>query len=103
IASWVTRPIERLVLTARRVENGEDVSFVAERSDEIGDLGSALERMRRRLHDAQVEAEANANQSPVVNRFTELTGFLAQDSQVAEAVLVAMDELVAPDRGLIHI
>jgi diguanylate cyclase (GGDEF)-like protein len=103
VARWVNRPIERLVTTARRVEAGDDVSFPSDRSDEIGDLGAALEGMRRRLHDAQVRAEANASQSTVVNRFTELTGFLSQDGQVAEAVLVAMDELVAPDRGVVHI
>ena len=87
LARWVSDPIERLVATARRVEAGADVPFVAERRDEVGDLGAALERMRLRMRHAQVAAESRDMQSTVLKPITELTGFLKTDAEVAEAVL----------------
>ena len=103
LARWVGDPIERLVATARRVEAGADVPFVAERHDEVGDLGAALERMRLRMRQAQVAAESRDMQSTVLNRFTELAGFLKTDAEVAEAVLSALEELVQPADGIVHI
>ena len=100
---WVVVPLGRLVATARLVESGADVSFVSERNDEIGALGSALEGMRRRLHAEQERSRISALHSDVVNRFTELSAFLQTDAQVAEALLQAFDELVQPDGGVVHI
>jgi len=103
LSRWVGDPIERLVATAHRVEAGADVPFVAERRDEVGDLGAALERMRLRMRQAQIAAESRDVQSTVLNRFTELIGFLKTDGEVAEAVLSALQELVQPADGIVHI
>ena len=100
---WVVLPLGRLVSTAKLVESGADVSFVPERQDEIGALGSALEGMRRQLHAEQERSRVSALHSDVVNRFTELSAFLQTDAQVAEALLQAFEELVQPDGGVVHI
>ena len=100
---WIVLPLSRLVATARLVESGADVPFSVERADEIGDLGSALERMRRRLLSEQEQSRVSAAHSDVVNRFTELSAFLQTDAKVAGAVLDALAELIGPDRGVVHI
>jgi diguanylate cyclase (GGDEF)-like protein len=96
LSRWIARPLGGLLATARRVEAGEDVPFAAGGDDEIGRLGRALERMRGGLYGQAVEAS-------VVNRFTELTAFVEADGDVARATLDALEELVAPDDGAIHI
>ena len=103
VTRGVVLPLGRLVATARRVESGEDVPFVAERRDEIGELGAALERMRRRLHDEQEQSRLSAVHSDIVNRFTELSAFLPTDALVAASILDALGELIQPDRGFVHI
>ena len=103
VSRWISAPLERLVTTARTVEAGGDVPFVAQRRDEIGDLGAALERMRLRMRREQRESASTSHQSSVVNRFTELAAFLQADAAVASAILEAMEQLVTPDRGVVHI
>jgi signal transduction histidine kinase len=49
-ATVMTRPLVRLTRTARTIAGGDlDASFAVTRSDEIGQLAEALERMRRAL------------------------------------------------------
>ena len=96
LSHWVARPLARQLAAARRVEAGEDVPFPSESDDEIGRLGSALERMRVRLY-------GQAGEASVVNRFTELIAFVEADGDVARATLDALEELVHPDDGTIHI
>lgn len=49
-AAVMTRPLVRLTRTARAIAGGDlDASFEVSRSDEIGQLSEALERMRRAL------------------------------------------------------
>jgi diguanylate cyclase (GGDEF)-like protein len=96
LSRWIARPLGDLLATAHRVDAGEDVPFVAGRNDEIGRLGRALERMRGGLYGQAAEAS-------VVNRFTELTAFVEADGDVARATLDALEELVKPDDGAIHI
>jgi diguanylate cyclase (GGDEF)-like protein len=93
---WILQPLSRLLETARRVDAGEDVAFRAERDDEIGRLGGALERMRSGLF-------GQASEASVVNRFTELTAFVEADGDVARATLDALAELVHPRDATIHI
>ena len=59
---WVTRPLGRLLATAREVETGANVAFVTERNDEIGRLGHALERMRSAL---QQDVDRSEHSQPV--------------------------------------
>jgi diguanylate cyclase (GGDEF)-like protein len=103
VTRWVSRPLAQLVKTARRVEDGEDVAFPAMRRDEIGDLAAALERMRRGMRSGQQTARAAAEEASVLNRFTELTAFSETDSDLADAVLTAIDELVHLDDASVHV
>ena len=96
LARWVLRPLGELLATAHKVEAGEDVMFRADRQDEVGRLGQALEHMRVGLF-------GQANEASVINRFTELTAFVEADGDVARATLDALGELAAPDQGMIHI
>lgn len=100
---WISRPLRTLVATARRVEQGEDAPFVAGRRDEIGDLGAALERMRRRIVAGQQTAETAVQHSNILNFFTELTAFTETDVEVSEALLTAISELVRPESAVVHV
>jgi diguanylate cyclase (GGDEF)-like protein len=100
---WISRPLRTLVATARAVENGEDVAFVADRRDEIGDLGAALERMRRRIVAGQQTAETEVEHSNILNNFTELTAFTETDVEVSQALLTAINELIHPDAAVVHV
>jgi diguanylate cyclase (GGDEF)-like protein len=100
---WISRPLRILVATARRVEQGEDAPFVAGRRDEIGDLGAALERMRRRIVAGQQTAEAAVQHSNILNFFTELTAFTETDVEVSQALLTAIAELVHPESAVVHV
>jgi diguanylate cyclase (GGDEF)-like protein len=93
---WVTHPLDMLLTTATQVESGADVTFVTERDDEIGRLGGALERMRSAL-------QQDADRSGVLNRFTEVTTFAANDQAVAAASLEALRMLVQPDAAVSHV
>lgn len=93
---WVTHPLDRLLTTATEVEAGADVTFVTERDDEIGRLGGALERMRFAL-------QKDADRSGVLNSFTEVTTFAANDEAVAAASLEALRMLVEPDAAVSHV
>lgn len=93
---WVTRPLGRLLATAKDVETGANVAFVTDRSDEIGHLGQALERMRSAL-------QLDVDQSSVLNRFTEVTAFAPDDAAVAAANLEALQLLVQPDAAVVHV
>jgi diguanylate cyclase (GGDEF)-like protein len=94
---WVTHPLDKLLTTATTVESGAtDVAFVPERDDEIGRLGGALERMRFALRQ-------DADRSGVLNRFTEVTTFAADDEAVAMASLEALRMLVHPDAAVSHV
>jgi diguanylate cyclase (GGDEF)-like protein len=93
---WVTRPLDKLLTTATDVESGANVAFVTERDDEIGKLGVALERMRFAL-------QQDAGRSGILNRFTEVTTFAADDEAVAVASLEALRMLVQPDAAVSHV
>ncbi len=62
-------------------------------------FGIALIVVRRFGH----ALERDANDSSVLNRFTEVTSFASDDSEVAATNLVALDRLVKPDASVIHI
>jgi diguanylate cyclase (GGDEF)-like protein len=96
VRRWVTVPLGRLVETAVAVESGNEVAFEAHRDDEIGRLGLALERMRLALH-------SDADRSDILNRFTEVTTFAADDSAVARSNLEALRLLVNPDAAVTHV
>lgn len=100
---WISRPLRTLVTTARRVEQGEDAPFAAGRRDEIGDLGAALERMRRRIVAGQQSAERAVQHSNILNFFTELTAFTETDVEVSQALLTAISELVHPEAAVVHV
>jgi diguanylate cyclase (GGDEF)-like protein len=96
VRRWVANPMDRLLRVATLVEGGTNVSFEAERDDEIGKLGHALERMRLAL-------QGDAEQSTVLNRFTEVTTFAPDDTAVSAASLEALDILVKPDAAVAHV
>src|SRR6476620_9855007 len=96
VRRWVTQPLDRLLSTANEVEAGADAPFLPTRDDEIGRLGGALERMRVALH-------GDVERSGVLNRFTEVTTFAADDTAVAHANLQALDLLVRPDAAVTHV
>jgi len=104
LVRWVSRPLGRLVGVARRVESGEDVTFGPEgRRDEIGELGSALERMHGRLIDQQRVASAEADEARVQNRMTEVATYVEDDRRVSEAILQAFREIAEPREGVVHL
>jgi diguanylate cyclase (GGDEF)-like protein len=83
-------------MTAGSVEAGADVPFVTERDDEIGRLGHALEEMRSTL-------QQDVDRSSILNRFTEVTTFAADDTAVASANVEALRLLVQPDAAVTHV
>ncbi|MEP6680636.1 MAG: diguanylate cyclase [Chloroflexota bacterium] len=93
---WITHPLGRLLATATDVQAGENVAFVTEREDEIGQLGHALEGMRSAL-------QSDAEHSSILNRFTEATTFAPDDAAVAAAGLEAFRLLVSPDAAVSHV
>jgi diguanylate cyclase (GGDEF)-like protein len=96
VRRWVARPMDRLLETTTLVQSGTVVSFHAERDDEIGKLAQALERMRLAL-------QGDAERSTVLNRFTEVTTFSADDAAVARSNLEALQMLVQPDAAVTHV
>lgn len=103
IGALVWKPMRTLVVTARQVEAGADVSFQMGRRDEVGDLAASLERMRLHIADGRRTAAARAQESSIVNHFTELTAFTETDVDVARAMLTAVHELVAPESAIVHV
>ena len=103
LRSLVWQPLQSLVDTASRVEEGADVSFQLRRRDEVGDLAAALERMRHRINEARQASAADAAQSSIVNAFTEMSAFTESDVEIAEAMLTAVDQLVRPDASVAHV
>ncbi len=103
IGRLVVRPLHALIDTAQRVEAGEDVEFHAARRDEIGQLGRALERMRRSQRDQQRSTMDEADRAGILNRYTEVTSFDGDDAAVANATLVALTELCHPLDGVVHV
>jgi len=93
---WVTRPLARLLRTVKEVERGADAQFLVERNDEIGGLATALEQMRSALH-------RDAANNSILNRFTEVTTFAADDAAVAKANLEALELVVSPDAAVAHV
>jgi diguanylate cyclase (GGDEF)-like protein len=92
----VVNPLESLVRVATAVEAGVDIAFPAERDDEIGRLGEALERMRQTLrHDS--------NRAEVFNQFTETTVFAGDDTEIANSSLEALALLAHPDAAVMHV
>ena len=73
------------------------------RRDEIGGVAAALERMRRGTRSSKQTARAAAEEASVLNRFTELTAFSETDSDLADAELTAIDELVHPNDASVHV
>jgi diguanylate cyclase (GGDEF)-like protein len=96
VRRWVGDPLGRLLTTAGSVEAGADVPFVTERDDEIGRLGHALEEMRSTL-------QQDVDRSSILNRFTEVTTFAADDTAVASANIEALRLLVHPDAAVTHV
>ena len=96
VRRWVADPLGRLLTTAGLVEAGANVPFVTERDDEIGRLGSALEEMRSAL-------QQDVDRSSILNRFTEVTTFAADDAAVASANIEALRLLVQPDAAVTHV
>jgi diguanylate cyclase (GGDEF)-like protein len=62
-------------------------------------FGVALLVVRRFGH----ALEQDANESNVLNRFTEVTSFASEDHEVAASNLVALGRLVGPDASVTHI
>ena len=92
---WIFAPIAGLVDVATTLHSGGTATFRTSDS-EVGQLGSELDRMYRAL---AAEAEANT----VVNRFVERVVMEEDDRGVAEGLVVALDELVSPDRISVHV
>jgi diguanylate cyclase (GGDEF)-like protein len=103
LTRWVTRPLRVLVTAASRVEAGDDVPFESRGPGEIGELGRALERMRHGQREQQQATAVVAHRSSVLNRFTEATSFVTEDSALAVATLHALEEIAAPLDGAIHV
>ena len=105
IGLWLVRsvssPLERLIVTAERLRNGESVSFSSTRRDEIGVLASALEKLQiereARLRDVQQDVEeANA-----FNQLSELMTFATSEPELVDASVVTLADLVPSPRGTI--
>src|SRR4051812_22507304 len=92
----VTKPLVELARTVEAVERGDDASFDTDRTDEMGILGRALEKMHRSLRRENTE-------SGLLNRFTEVTSFAPDDASVAVSALNALTLLVKPDSGVAHL
>jgi diguanylate cyclase (GGDEF)-like protein len=81
------------------VENATTVGVVVAFAFLVMAFGVALAAVRRFGH----RLERDAGQSLVLNRFTEVTSFAADDREVASANLVALNRLARPDASVTHI
>lgn len=106
----VVEPIQRLVVVAGRVQEGEDIPFPEETSTELGRLSSALELMRLRLTDSnrwaevrRMDEEAQADEQRVVNDYTELLTYLVDEREVVVAATVAIEQALTPTGIAVHL
>ena len=92
---WIFRPVARILGVVATLRAGGTAAFPTSKT-EIGQLGSDLDRMYRAM-----AADAAAN--TVVNRFVERVIMEETDQGVSEGLMVALDELLAPDRITVHV
>jgi diguanylate cyclase (GGDEF)-like protein len=92
---WIFRPVGRILGVVATLRAGGTATFPTSQT-EIGQLGSQLDRMYRAM-----AADAAANN--VVNRFVERVIMEETDQGVSEGLMIALDELLAPDRITVHV
>ena len=103
VARWVSRPLQRLVASARQIQGGEEAAFDFHRNDEIGQLGRALEDMRLGLQGERASTAADGELANTMNAFTELTAFIEEETAISTATLAALDELAHPSDAALHV
>lgn len=92
---WIFEPLAKLLRVATTLREGGSATFPASDS-EIGKLGAELDRTYRTL---AWDAQANG----IVSRFEERVIMEEDDQGVVEGLVVALDELTAPDRITVHV
>ena len=103
VARWVSRPLGKLVASARSIQAGEEATFEYGRDDEIGQLGRALEEMRLSLGRERALTAQEGDLATVINAFTELTAFTEEETEISTATLAALDEIAHPSDAALHV
>jgi len=100
---WLTRtisgPLVRLNQTAEALVAGEDVSFTAERRDELGALADVLERSRVDVGARYETARLESAHAGTFNQLAELTSFASGEPELVRAAVHAIRRLVPAERG----
>jgi diguanylate cyclase (GGDEF)-like protein len=103
IGVWLTRtisgPLVRLNRTAEALVAGEDVSFTAERRDEVGALADVLERSRVDVGARYDTARRESAHAGTFNQLAELTSFASDEQELVRAAVHAIRRLVPAERG----
>ena len=103
IGVWLTRtisgPLLRLNGTAEALVAGEDVSFTAERDDELGALANVLERSRVDVGARYDTARRESAHAGTFNQLAELTSFASDEQELVRAAVHAIRRLVPAERG----
>ena len=100
---WLIRsisgPLTRLNRTAHGLIAGEDVTFVAERDDEIGALAQVLERMRLDASSRYDSARSEAETAATFNQLAELTSFAQDEATLVQAATRVLQRIAPSPRG----
>jgi diguanylate cyclase (GGDEF)-like protein len=101
--AWITRsisgPLRRLNLTAHALVAGEDVTFRAERDDEVGALAGILERLRLDAAGRYNTARLEASRAATFNQLAELTSFAQDEESLVAAAVKTLRRIAPTPRG----
>jgi diguanylate cyclase (GGDEF)-like protein len=92
-------PLRRLNQTAEALVAGEQVTFRAERDDELGALAEVLERLRIDAGQRYDVARREGEYAATFNQLAELTSFARDEAELVNAASRAIRRLVSTTAG----
>jgi diguanylate cyclase (GGDEF)-like protein len=92
-------PLRRLNQTAEALVAGEQVTFRAERDDELGALAEVLERLRIDAGQRYDVARREGEHAATFNQLAELTSFARDEAELVNAASRAIRRLVSTTAG----
>jgi diguanylate cyclase (GGDEF)-like protein len=100
---WLTRsvsgPLGRLNDTVEALVDGDEVTFEAERDDELGALAIILEQLRVDAADRDEAARLEGEHAATFSQLAELTSFARDESDLVVAASRAIRRLLATTGG----
>lgn len=99
LSRTISRPLQQLDSTAQALVAGEEVTFVAERDDEIGSLATVLEQLRLDARQRYGSAVSEAEQAATFNRLADLTSFARDESELVGIAVRTFARITPSERG----